>query len=133
MWEYKPNESLKRVQTRAMRCFLGVNRYAPIGGTEGDMGWVIAEVRRKVEMIRLWNHLLKMEDHRLPKLIYKHMLNTEHTWVTEIKEILTSVNAIHALQNNLPVLNFKIFAKYVTDNLMQQYENRWINQIIRTI
>ena len=74
-----------------------------------------------------------MEDHRLPKLIYKHMLNTEHPWVTEIKEILTSVNAIHALQNNLPVLNFKIFAKYVTDNLLQQYENRWINQIIKTI
>ena len=58
------------------------------------------------------------------------MLNTEHPWVMAIKEILTSVNAIHVLQNNLPVLNIKIFAKYVTDNLMQQYENTWIKQII---
>ena len=39
-------------------------------------------------------------------------------------------NKRNVLHNNMPVLNFKIFAKYVTDNLMQRYENRWINQII---
>ena len=68
-----------------------------------------------------------------PFNLFRFMMVTAsplNPWVTEIKEILNSVNAIHVLQNNVPVSNFKIFAKYVTDNLIQQYENRSSHQII---
>ena len=71
--------------------------------------------------------------HLNPVNLFRFMMVTAsplNPWVTEIKEILNSVNAIHVLQNNVPVSNFKIFAKYVTDSLSQQYENKWATQII---
>ena len=53
VWGYKPNECLYKIQIRALRCYLGVNRYALIAGVKGDMGWVTPRIHR--EMLRLWN------------------------------------------------------------------------------
>jgi hypothetical protein len=92
------------------------------------MGWVAPEVRRKIEMIRLWNRLVQMEDHRLPKLLYNEMFK-EHPWIAEINEIFTATNTSDVLQKNMAVVNFKTFSKYLTDTLMQQYENKWVNII----
>ena len=39
IWGFTTNDKINRVQTRAMRCNLGVNKYAPIVAIEGDMGW----------------------------------------------------------------------------------------------
>ena len=33
-----------------MRCFIGVNKYAPVVGLKGDMGWIPPETRHKLEM-----------------------------------------------------------------------------------
>ena len=33
---WDPNENLNRIQFRAIRCFLGVSKYAPIVGVEGE-------------------------------------------------------------------------------------------------
>ena len=49
-----------------MRCFLGVNKYAPIVGVEGEMGCTTAAVHRKLEILRLWNRLMLLEEDRLP-------------------------------------------------------------------
>ena len=40
IWGYGDNENLDRVHQRAIRAFLGLNRFAPIAGMEGDMGWL---------------------------------------------------------------------------------------------
>ena len=41
-----------KIHTRAMRCFLGVNKYAPIAAIEGDMGWITPDVRHKLAILR---------------------------------------------------------------------------------
>ena len=58
VWGYKPNKNLKR-------CFLGVNKYAPIVGVEGEMGWTTQAVHRQQEILRLWNRLMLLEEDRL--------------------------------------------------------------------
>ena len=55
VWGYEPNENLKRIEIIAMRCFLGVNKYAPIAGIEGDTGSTTPSVSRKLEILRLLN------------------------------------------------------------------------------
>ena len=89
VWGYEPNENLKRIQIRAMRCFLGVNRYAPIVGVEGEMGWTTPAVRRKLEILRLWNRLMSLEDDRLPRQVFNNMSYTDHPWVSNIKKYFT--------------------------------------------
>ena len=62
--------SIDNLQNRTLRYFLGVHRYAPILGLQGDSGWVPPRVRRHLCMIRLWNKLVKMNDNRLTKFVF---------------------------------------------------------------
>ena len=50
-----------------MRTFLCVNRSATIVGLEGEMGWKTPIIRRKVNILRFWNRLMKMNNKRLQK------------------------------------------------------------------
>ena len=38
VWGYSPNDKIHKVHMRAIRCFLGVNRYAAKAGMEGELG-----------------------------------------------------------------------------------------------
>ena len=55
---------------RAMRNFLGVYKYAPTAGVEGDLGWVRPLIRRKIEILRFWNRIVSLDESRLPRQIY---------------------------------------------------------------
>ena len=59
-----------------MRCFLGVNKYAPIAGIEGDMGWITPDVRHKLAILRYWNKILDMTDNRISKIIFNYLRET---------------------------------------------------------
>ena len=50
-----------------MRCFLGVNKYAPIAGIEGDMGWITPDMRHTLAILRYWNKIVDMTDNRILK------------------------------------------------------------------
>ena len=51
---------------KAIRCYLGVNRYAPKAGIEGEIGWTPPKIRRHLNILRLWNKIVSMENTRLP-------------------------------------------------------------------
>lgn len=55
VWGFMESPECNSVQHRALRCFLGVHRFAPKVAVEGDMGWEPCVVRQRVEVIRLWN------------------------------------------------------------------------------
>ena len=101
VWGYKPNECLDKIQIRALRCYLGVNRYAPIAGVEGDLGWVTPRIRRQSEMLRLWNRLVSLGEERLPRQVYNVMMNKGHPWLSEIKELFNMLNV-----NDVPMYQF---------------------------
>ena len=60
-------KSIDDVQYRAMRYFLGVNRFMPMLGLEGEMGWLPSRYRRDIDMIRYYNRVCRMGEDRLPK------------------------------------------------------------------
>ena len=109
VWGYKPNECLDKIQIRVLSCYLGVNRYAPIAGVEGDMGWVTPRIRRQIEMLRLWNRLVSLGEERLIRQVYNVTMNKGHPWLSEIKELFNTLNVNDVLQNNVPILNFHSF------------------------
>ena len=53
------------VQHRACRFFLGVGKFTPNAGIEGDMGWNPTEVRHWNCVIRLWGRLKNMDINRI--------------------------------------------------------------------
>ena len=66
----------------------------PILGIQGDMGWVLPEFRYHLFMIRYWNRLLKMENHRLPKKIMEYNLQniSNDNWCSNLCNIFTKLN-----------------------------------------
>ena len=129
-WGYEPNENLKRIQIRAMRCFLGVYRYAPLVGVEGEMGWTTPAVCRKLEILMLWNKLMSLEEDRLPRQVFNNMSYTDHPWVSNIKEIFHLLDASYVFHNNVPIRNFKTFINFANKKLMKEYEtDEWIKRV----
>ena len=61
--------------------------YAPTVGVEGKMGCTTPAVCRKLEILRLWNRLMLLEENRLDRQVFNNMSYTDHPWVSNIKEI----------------------------------------------
>ncbi len=89
VWGYKKLEVCDKIQQRACRYYLGVHQKAPLHAITGDIGWTSCVIRRHVEMIRLWNRLVNMEDSRITKRIfnwdYELLCNN---WSSEVKHIV---------------------------------------------
>ncbi len=79
IWGYKGYKMLDKVQNRASRFFTGVHKFAPTAGYVGDMGWLSNRGRWKVNMLRLWNRLVTLEDSRLAKKIFEWDLSEHNT------------------------------------------------------
>ena len=70
VWGGKEFKKILDVQARAMRFFLGVNKFAPILGIEGEMGWEPAEIRKR-QMLTFWNRIIGMDDSLLTRKIFE--------------------------------------------------------------
>ena len=54
----------EQIQYQAARYYLGVHRFAPIGGLLGDMGWCSARVRHNLLALKHWNRMCKLDASR---------------------------------------------------------------------
>ena len=57
IWGTRKFPKVQSMLNKACRYFLGVTKNAPNIATRGDMGWVAAEVKQKLECVRLWCRL----------------------------------------------------------------------------
>ena len=93
VWGYGKMDSCNKVQYRAIRYYLGVHQKTPLLALEGDVGWIDSQRRRHVEMSRLWNRLIVMDDSRLTKQIFQWDYDKcKGNWCQEMKEFFNSVD-----------------------------------------
>ena len=83
-----------------MKYFLGVNKFAPIHAVRGDMGWQTCHYRRNVNIFRLWNRILSMNDNRLPKQLLEYEQNQPfRNWAHDIKQLFETIGLNHIFQS----------------------------------
>ena len=114
-----------QVVNRAIRYFLGVHRFTPILAINGDMGWPLSLHRRWINMLRLWNRLIDMDNNRLTKKIFlydfqKYMNNS---WCSEIKFIFDKLG-LAAQFYNMQRCDINMHEKL----LFRNYSNDWTNK-----
>ena len=64
------------------------------------MGWTLSIHRRWVNMIRLWNRLISMDDNRLTKCVFNSDYTaTGKTWCLDLKNLLHQVNMQQSFEN----------------------------------
>ena len=106
IWGYQKFGYIDTVQNRAIRFYLGVHKYAPNLAINGDMGWIGSGVRRKVEMLRYWNRLMKMDSERLTKKFFTWDFNKRTAtgnWNSDIYKLFLSLDMTDVYYNNLEV------------------------------
>ncbi len=108
VWGYKGYECLDRIQNRATRFFTGVHKFAPILGHVGDMGWVSNRGRWKINIMRLWNRLVRTDDNRLLKKIFlwdkeQHDTSNKSNFCAQAKQILIAVGKGNSYNRLEPV------------------------------
>ena len=91
---------IDNVQNKAIRVFLGVNRFAANLAINGDMGWTPSHIRRKLAMVRYWNKLVSMEDNIIAKRVFETILLQNSTkWLKTLTEILTNIGLYDCIQS----------------------------------
>ena len=116
---HKKFPDIDNVSLRACRYYLGVHKYAPIPGIIGDMGWVPNTVRRQVASCRFWNRLIRMDDTRLTKNVFKYDLQLNGKFTRFISDLCEQHNIdqsfTHRQLINLESIKQKAMLDYITD------------------
>jgi hypothetical protein len=104
IFAHKNCDKIDQIQQRAMRIYLGVNKYTPLLGITGDMGWEPGEIRRKINTLRYWNRLIKLDDNRLTKqvFLYDYVTNNVNSWNPFVKKIFKQLEKVHIYESMLP-------------------------------
>ena len=114
VWGFKEFNQCDKVHHRAMRYFLGVHQKAPLLAISGDMGWTNTQSKRHINMLRLWNRFLSMEDYRLTKRVFLWDYSLcNQNWSAEMLQLLQNIDLEHVFYNTtvcnlelMPLMNF---------------------------
>jgi hypothetical protein len=107
VWGLKSFDKIDHIQNRAIRSFLGVHNFAPSLAIQGDMGWTHSSVRRKINILRLWNSLIEMDANRLTKRVFTwDKSNFANGWAGEVKDIFRDLN-MQNLYDNLSLVSIE--------------------------
>jgi len=125
VWGYKAFGKIDTVQHRAIRVYLGVHNFAPNAAITADMGWSPSQNRRKIEMLRLWNRLIEMNDNRLTKHIFQwdYLIN-KNNWCNDVCNILTEIGCNDVFNLKLPVNTSLALSK-----LLDKHCTNWSDKV----
>ena len=143
VWGHCQDKNGNSLQLRALRYYLGVHNKAPIPGINGEFGWLSTKNRRYLNMCRLWNHLITLDDNRFQKNFKFDLLgvlninNNLYLNVRQIKPVLqkhaelewrVSLNSKPKLRTYKQFkLNFNM-QNYITFN-MSKYQRSLMAQL----
>ena len=105
IWGTKVFPKTEQVQYKGARYFLGVHQFASTNCLLGDMGWVSANTRHKLLILKYWNRLCEMNEFRVTKKIFIWDISHSHrkgTWSYCVKNILSDIGCEDLFQNTQP-------------------------------
>ena len=94
----------------------------------GDVGWTDPDVRRKLEMIRMWDRLVNTDNSRLTKRVFLWDYNQPHGWCSDMKKIFSSIG-LNNLYETISINNFQPDHYYLLRKLNSKLTNT-INGIL---
>ena len=116
VWGFKERPDCNAIQSRALRCFLGVHKFSAKVAIEGDAGWEPCLVKQRGEIVRVWNRLVSLPVERLTRKIFMWDRGNNHPWSREVAVILSDSDFhmfyMNNLQCNLISVKEKLFFNY---------------------
>ena len=103
IWGTSEYTHLNTVQNKAARFILGVPKTTDNLATQGDLGWTSWFCKQKVEVIRLWLRLKKMDPSPITVKVFKYSYTKAITtriknWERSVIDMFHTLN-LHYLVN----------------------------------
>ena len=118
VWGYKDFKSIDDLQNRAMRFYLGVHKFAPILGLEGETGWLPSKLRRYKAILSFWNRMIDMSNDRVTKIIFNWDYNLQrNNWSSDIQHIFEKSSFGHIFESKE-----KCLVSNMTEQLSEEYK-----------
>ncbi len=93
VWGYENYPAPQVLQNRIMRFFLGVHRFAPLPALWLEMDWINIQKMRWLDLVRLYNRLVGMQQHRLPRKLFEWDCKLGGVgWVNDLVNVCNEIN-----------------------------------------
>ena len=130
IWGYKCYPKSETMQIRALRTFLGVNKFASSLAVNGDTGWPSMRIRRHLEMVRLWNRLVSMREDRLTKKVFNWDYKHDKEWSSETKLIFDKIGLAELYDSkSMCDRSIKPVINTVHEKLSETAQTQWRNSL----
>ena len=123
---YLKNMKSDSIQTKAIKIFLGVHRFASNDAVQGDMGWLPNHLKRKLNVLRYWNRLIDMDTTRLTRKVFdsEYACNRKGSWCLFVKDTLTELDMA-----NIYTAKMSCDLALCKTRLFTLYANTWSNNV----
>jgi hypothetical protein len=123
IWGYIKADKANNVHNKAIRYFLGVNKFAPKVAIQAEVGWMTPKYRRIQRMLSFWNRLIQMDNNRLTKKLFNYDYNLrENNWSAEMEQIFNFIGYPSHF-DDLTCCDITLCTNKLKNRLYQEWEN----------
>jgi hypothetical protein len=125
--------SIKAVQHRASRYFLGVGKKTPLVALQGDMGWHVPEHYQWIGVTRQWCRMATMEETRINKRVFTWAQKASSRYKNYQYHVTGFYNRI-GMSHITDIMNcpeFKEIREEMNSSLSNHYEEIWSTKLNR--
>ena len=107
--------------------FSGFQKNAPNTASRGDIGWVSAEVKQKIECVRLWCRLKTMPEDRTAHKVHQWSFSIRRSWKNIMLKQIDDLD----LQCMLAPVSNKTFCLKLARNFLNQIDRQlWEDRLL---
>ena len=123
IWGFNKDGPAEKIYNRALRYFLGVNKFTANLFLQGDSGWLPPKYVFYLSALRYWNKLCQFDNTRIPKQIFNwtFQFKKHYTWVKNIQKVFDLLNmSSYFLERRKVDLNF-------CENILRKsFQESWV-------
>jgi len=100
IWGFKTYAKCESIQLRAMKFFLGVNKYTPNVGVRGECGWISTKYVQWKNICKYWNRLQNTENTRMLYKVFSYdYAKCKNNWCSDVKTIFSELDVENVFTN----------------------------------
>jgi hypothetical protein len=121
-----------KIQNAAGRTLLGLYRSTAVEVARGELGWLSLRARRDIKQLRYWGKLVKMEDSRLVKQIYRYCKDRTNaqkgSFCHSVQKLLAKLDLGH-LWRTEQIGELKDWTSLVMASVKQSDQDLWSAEV----
>ena len=134
VWGMDDCQLVEAVHLTMLKQYLNVSPRTPNTVVYGETGRYPLCINAVIKSVKYWLKILKMEEHRFPRMVYKMMLKNideYDNWASKVKQTLVS-NNLSNIWSAQEVGNEREFLRLLRERLVEAFTRRWLHDLYKS-